>query len=408
MEEQQKTESRMAAGYPPQGPYLTVRAPRFERLRNFDYGLRCALNPTFDFARLGAQLLREVPPGAVVFTEDDAGIRYAFFRPGGEALSIVGPYVRPGQGEEDRFCMNVPAGPGRDAIRYYHHHLYEVGDEAAFRRQVTEAAARQTGEEALEPVCRRALPCLSLKPLLAGRTVVLPANLAQTPVKVRAQLENELLRRIAQGDLEQAVPLGQALLALYVPVQGPETLREVKDTLVALNALCCKSLEDSGVDLADLDGFRRSFLRAVEGSRDAAVCRWQLSQILRAYCNLVRDKDGHCKRSRVQKVLHYIDLHFEEPLTLQSLAAEFSTNPSYLSGVFRREVGMTLTDYIALRRIRCAETLLTSTPDPIAKVAERVGMLDPSYFAKVFKKINGQSPTDYRARHRFAGTQTPE
>ena len=62
----------------------------------------------------------------------------------------------------------------------------------------------------------------------------------------------------------------------------------------------------------------------------------------------------------------------------------FSVNASYLSSLFRREMDMTLTDYVNGRRIDTALKLLNTTDIPIQDIAYYVGIEDVNYFTRIF------------------------
>ncbi len=81
---------------------------------------------------------------------------------------------------------------------------------------------------------------------------------------------------------------------------------------------------------------------------------------------------------------------------MKGLAEEFSVSPSYLSGLFRKEVGVTLTDYIHKVRIDHSLILLNTSAFSIQEIAEQVGFLDVNYFTRTFKKYHGISPKKYR------------
>ena len=92
----------------------------------------------------------------------------------------------------------------------------------------------------------------------------------------------------------------------------------------------------------------------------------------------------------------HIDGNLTENLTLRSLAENFNVSPSYLSSLFRKETGYTLTDYINRRRVRHAMHLLKTTRLQVQTVAQHCGMMDVQYFSKIFKKVAGMTPKEYR------------
>ena len=98
----------------------------------------------------------------------------------------------------------------------------------------------------------------------------------------------------------------------------------------------------------------------------------------------------------VSSVQTYISAHYGEQLSLDQLAQQFYLSSSYLSRLFKRETGTTLTTYLQNVRIEAAKNLLRTTALKSYEVAERVGINDPVYFSRIFKKITGLKPKDYR------------
>ena len=99
----------------------------------------------------------------------------------------------------------------------------------------------------------------------------------------------------------------------------------------------------------------------------------------------------------VQKVINYIDFNYQEDLSLKKIAELFSISPSYLSALFKKETGTTLTEYINSKRIDVSVSLLNTTDLSIQNVAGQVGFLDVNYYTRIFKKLKGLSPSAYRS-----------
>lgn len=101
----------------------------------------------------------------------------------------------------------------------------------------------------------------------------------------------------------------------------------------------------------------------------------------------------------IAKIQSYVQDHLDEELGRDEIARAVYRNPAYLSRLFRKETGMSLTDYIAQAKIERAKRLLEGTNDKISNIAEGLGYTHFSYFAKLFKKVTGLTPQDYRKKH---------
>lgn len=92
----------------------------------------------------------------------------------------------------------------------------------------------------------------------------------------------------------------------------------------------------------------------------------------------------------------FVQDHYKEPVGLTEAAQAAGVNPTYLSYLFRKEMGIGFSNYLLNRRIECAMALLRETNMKVREAAEQSGFHDYHYFAKAFKKINGLSPAEYR------------
>ena len=101
----------------------------------------------------------------------------------------------------------------------------------------------------------------------------------------------------------------------------------------------------------------------------------------------------------VYSVMQMIDAHYmEESLSIASLAQGVYLTPTYLSGVFKKETGQTIGEYIVKVRMEEARKMLADKSMKLYEVAGRCGYVDQNYFAKVFKRQTGVTPSEYRKK----------
>lgn len=102
-------------------------------------------------------------------------------------------------------------------------------------------------------------------------------------------------------------------------------------------------------------------------------------------------------RSRtVNTMLAYLEEHYMDDISMQSLANLCHMSLNYAGQQFRQTMNQTFSSYLTSLRIRRAIELLTSTDLPVSQVAAQVGYRDYFYFAKVFKRATGMTPSSYR------------
>ena len=91
-----------------------------------------------------------------------------------------------------------------------------------------------------------------------------------------------------------------------------------------------------------------------------------------------------------------IDSDMSTSVSLASLAARQNISSGYLSAIFKKETGITVSEYIRKKRIDHAIYLLSTTHLQIQTVALHCGIMDVQYFSKIFKKQTGKTPKEYR------------
>ena len=113
-------------------------------------------------------------------------------------------------------------------------------------------------------------------------------------------------------------------------------------------------------------------------------------------CLLVKNHSLSKYSNLIGKTITLIYYDLTADLSLNNIAQTLNVNPSYLSSLFRKECGCTLTDYVNNRRIEHAVSLLNTTDKQIQNIAFECGIQDTNYFIKLFKKYTGLTPTGYK------------
>jgi AraC-like DNA-binding protein len=105
---------------------------------------------------------------------------------------------------------------------------------------------------------------------------------------------------------------------------------------------------------------------------------------------------------RVERCIQYIDQHIYEKLTVSHVTAQQKVNADYLSRLFKKETGHSLSVFIDERKILEAKLLLTYTPYSVYDVAIMLSFKYVSHFSRMFKKFTGMTPSEYSAKYQSA------
>ena len=102
------------------------------------------------------------------------------------------------------------------------------------------------------------------------------------------------------------------------------------------------------------------------------------------------------KKMGISLVKSFLDEHYKEKLSLESVASHFFIDKHYLARLFKEQYGVTLVTYLQQVRITHAKRMLRFTDKSIEEIGLECGIGELNYFSRVFKKLEGVSPSEFR------------
>ncbi|GGE28560.1 hypothetical protein GCM10011571_33300 [Marinithermofilum abyssi] len=98
----------------------------------------------------------------------------------------------------------------------------------------------------------------------------------------------------------------------------------------------------------------------------------------------------------IETAIRYIQLKYQEPITLKEVANHVYLSPSHFSRLFKSETGTTFIEYLTRYRVEKSKGLLKITSLPIEVISNYMGFMSASYFSTTFKRLEGKTPSEYR------------
>lgn len=222
------------------------------------------------------------------------------------------------------------------------------------------------------------------------------------------EAENRLIEAVSQGQSRKAELMLAHTSQFNLEQRTQEMLRNTKNYTIILNTLLRKAAEQGGVHPLYIDRLSSEFATRIEKLKrqDDISAFWQ--EMAHRYCLLVKKHSLKPYSPLIQKVISRVEFDLAGDLSLKANAKALNVNASYLSTLFKKELGMNLTEYVNGKRVEYAIYLLNTTKLSISMVGQRCGIQDDNYFTKIFKKYVGKTPKQFRQENALFPRRKPQ
>lgn len=215
-------------------------------------------------------------------------------------------------------------------------------------------------------------------------------------IEERYQVESQIIHATIKGNETQAVEAVTKIQQLMMPRRLSNELRDNKDYCITLNTLLRKAAEQGGVHPIHIDSVSNGHIQQIEQLTSVDQCLLFRRKMTCTYCRLVQTCNLQDYSLLTRKVMTCVSTDLTADLSLRSLAAQLNVNASYLSSLFKKETGLSLTEYVNRSRIEHAQLLLITTDLPIKTIALQCGISDMYYFSRLFKRVSGLTAKAFR------------
>lgn len=220
-------------------------------------------------------------------------------------------------------------------------------------------------------------------------------------LELRYEKENQFIKAVSQGNIKKCKEMLDASNHAFLnEKRTDDSLRNFKNYTIIFNTLLRKAAEHGKVHPYYIDKISSDFAFKIEKLSSVEEGKRLHYNMINAYCRLVQVHASKNYSPIIQKLITRIDADLTADLRLGTQANDLGVNAGYLSSLFKRELGITYTDYVNRKRVELAEQLLLATDFQIQNIAQLCGILDLNYFSKVFKKYNDITPVKYREINR--------
>lgn len=211
--------------------------------------------------------------------------------------------------------------------------------------------------------------------------------------------EMEFYQSIKTGNLKEVKRLFTPLGGSGFGKLSDNPLRNLKYHLVVTIAFITRYCIEGGMEMETAYNLSDIYILRIDKCITEDEIHAIHHELVEDYANrmhIIAKKGLYSKAILICLDLIYDNLHYK--ITLNGLAEKVGLNPSYLSKLFHKEVGVTVSRYISQKRIEAAENLLKYSDFSCIEISNYLCFNSESYFIQVFKSYTKLTPKEYRER----------
>lgn len=220
--------------------------------------------------------------------------------------------------------------------------------------------------------------------------------------------EEELreMRSIETGNLEMLESCWEELQPESYGTLSVDRIRKIKNLCIILVAFASRAAIRGGLHPEIAYSLCDSYIQKIEDCSEPAVLGQLAHRAERRYTELVIEansyKNGEKRLKASPHIEHckkYIFSHLHEKLTVQEIADALHLNPNYLSGLFRKQEGQTILQFVLKEKIKLAQNMLIYSNYTYSEIANYLGFSSQSHLGVQFKKNVHMTLGEYRAKY---------
>ena len=170
----------------------------------------------------------------------------------------------------------------------------------------------------------------------------------------------------------------------------------IRTRSIELIVLTSRTAVSTGVSQERASQVNSSFIPIILSQNSIDDISSQLHEAIEFFQKEIQNSQIAEEPASIKTIKQYINEHFHENLTLDMITGSAYLSPGYASRLFKKELNISIMDYLLKVRMEEAKKLLKIPDLQIDVIAARTGYADSSYFTKVFRKYEGMTPSQYR------------
>lgn len=216
------------------------------------------------------------------------------------------------------------------------------------------------------------------------------------------ELEEQLFQKMFSFEVTEAKEILRSMIDLIIARTRKNMIQNVKYYYIQLAAIMGRKLNESQVPTDKVSAFNIACVETIETKMSDAQFLLCADELVEFFVMVITERKkpsfGH---QTVNKVILYINDEIETNLTVEDIAKRFAISTSHLSRIFREHTGVTLVEYLNVRKVEECQYFLRTTNKAISDISSSFHFCNQSYFTRIFKKYTGITPKQYRDNQEY-------
>lgn len=211
------------------------------------------------------------------------------------------------------------------------------------------------------------------------------------------KIEERFIDYLFDFEKEKANNEAEKLIKIMKEFVGKKYYPSLKNHLIELIGTISRQMKKSRIPVEKIFSFSSTGIALIEEklNDDNAVDVLHEIVVLFAYKTEGREHPNLFHQT-VNEVIEYVDKEIRSPLSVEGLAKNFNVSTSHLSRIFREYAGITLVEYINIRKVEESQYYLRFSNEKISDISDNFHFCNQSYFTRIFKKYTGLTPRKFK------------
>ncbi|MEK4515983.1 helix-turn-helix domain-containing protein [Paenibacillus sp. FSL H8-0122] len=219
----------------------------------------------------------------------------------------------------------------------------------------------------------------------------------EPPVHDTYNLERQIMYYVRGGSTDKLNELFENAVRARAGTMSKDALRQEKNIFISTATLVTRAAIEGGLDVEMAYHLSDLYIQQAESlTRLDLLSLLRQQMVLDCAKRVEENKYPADVSSLTESCIRLIRKRMNTAILVRELARELGVSVSYLSRIFKRDLGVSLNDYINHEKIEESKRLLAFSGKPLSEISSYLCFSSQSYFQNLFKNETGLTPLKYR------------